>query len=86
MTNPVLVAAAPSLISAIQALEQFDTDMGPDPTKWVLNYPGAKLKLMGTLGLLLPTLATAEGAAVQTAANTLFAGWVKDLQALQTAS
>jgi hypothetical protein len=81
--NPALVAAAPVLVTVLQSMEQFVTDMGPDPTKWVLNYPGAKLKLIGTVGLQLPALATAEGAVAQAAANSLFGGWIKDLQALQ---
>lgn len=82
--NPALVAAVPSLLNAVAALQQFDADMGGDPTKWALNYPGAKLKLLGTLGLQLPALAQAEGAVAQQAASNLFAGWTKDLQAIQS--
>lgn len=84
MSNPALTAAAPVLITVLQSMEQFVSDMGPDPAQWVLKYPGAKLKLIGTVGLQLPALAQAEGAVAQAAANSLFGGWIKDLQALQT--
>jgi hypothetical protein len=80
--TPAIQAAAPVLISVLQAMEQFVADMGPDPAQWVLKYPGAKLKLVGTIGLQLPALAIAEGAVAQSAANSLFAGWIKDLQGL----
>jgi hypothetical protein len=80
--NPVLVAAAPSLISALQAVKQFIADMGQDPAKWALNFPGAELKLVGQLDLLLPGLLTAEGGALQTAINSKIDGGIASLQAL----
>ena len=80
--NPILVAAAPSLISALLALQQFETDMGPYPLVWVANYPGAKLKLLGTLALQLPTIATAEGGELETVINTTTSGWITKLQGL----
>lgn len=79
--NPVLVAAAPSLIAALQAFKQFETDMGP-ATQWVVNYPGAKLKLLGALALQLPEIAIAEGSALETIVNTTADGWITKLQAL----
>ena len=81
--NPVLVAAAPSLISALQALQQFEADMGPDPLQWVAKYPGAKLKLLGTLALQLPTIATAEGGALENVINSTTSAWITKLQALK---
>ena len=81
--NPILVAAAPSLISALQALQQFEADMGPNPLVWAANYPGAKLKLLGTLALQLPTIATAEGGALENVINTTTSGWITKLQALK---
>lgn len=80
--NPVLVAAAPSLIAALQALQQFETDLGPNPLQWVANYPGAKLKLLGTLALQLPAIATAEGGALEGLINTTTSGWITKLQEL----
>lgn len=80
--NPVLVAAAPSLIAALQAIQQFETDIGPDPTKWVLTVEPAKLKLLGALGLLLPGLEQSEVSVLATIINTTTAGWITKLEAL----
>jgi len=80
--NPVLQAAAPALVAMLSAVQQFINDMGADPAKWLLNYPGAKLKLVGSIGLQLPQLATAEGGALESFINGQLAAWVKDLQAL----
>lgn len=63
--NEALVAAAPVLDSWLAALQQFETDMGPNPIQWAANFPGAKLKLDGAVMLGLPQLATAEGGALQ---------------------
>lgn len=80
--NPVLQAAAPALIAALQALQQFEIDMGPNPLMWIAMYPGAKLKLLGALALQLPQVATAEGAALENVINTTTSGWITKLQAL----
>lgn len=80
--NPVLVAAAPSLIAALQAIQQFETDIGPNPTQWVLTLGPAKLKLLGALGLLLPGLEQSEVSALGTIINTTTSGWITKLQAL----
>ena len=80
-TNPVLKAAAPALIAAIQAFQQFETDMGP-ATSWMQNYPGAKLKLLGALALQVPQLEIAEGSALENLVNTTGNGWIQKLQAL----
>jgi hypothetical protein len=80
--NPVLKAAAPSLIAALEALQQFETDMGPNPLEWVVNYPGAKLKLLGNIALQMPQLATAEGGALDNLVNTTTTGWITKLKAL----
>jgi hypothetical protein len=65
--NPVFVAAAPSIISALKAVNQFSTDIGPDPAKWALLLPGAFQKLLGTLEMQIPVVFSAEGGALQTA-------------------
>ena len=80
--NPIEVAGAPALIAILQAVQQFNVDMGPDPAKWLLNFPGAQLKMMGSIQLQLPALATAEGALAQSTLNGVLAGWISKLQAL----
>lgn len=79
--NPALVAAAPSLIAVLSAIKQFNADMGPDPLKWALNFPGAQMKLLGTVNLQLPQLAVAEGGALQTLTNNQVDSWISQLQA-----
>lgn len=80
--NPALVAAAPSLIAALQAIQQFNADMGTNPASWVANYPGASLKLVGTLQLELPALVTAEAGALQADINTKIGSAISSLQGL----
>ena len=79
--NPILVAAAPSLISALQAFQAFEADMGANPLLWVANYPGARLKLLGELALQLPALATAEGGELENVIATTTSSWITKLQA-----
>ncbi|MGA7524692.1 MAG: hypothetical protein WBW84_19745 [Acidobacteriaceae bacterium] len=79
--NPIVVAAAPELVAVIEAIQSFITTMGPDPTQWIVKFPGASLALQGAVLLQLPTLATAEGGALQSAINTTLAGWISKLQA-----
>lgn len=79
--NPILVAAAPSLISALQAFQAFEADMGANPLLWGANYPGAKLKLLGELALQLPALATAEGSELESVITTTTSSWITKLQA-----
>lgn len=81
--NPIEVAAAPALIAVLQAVQQFVADMGSDPAKWALNFPGAQLKMMGAIQLQLPALAQAEGALAQSTINGVIAGWISKLQAGQ---
>jgi hypothetical protein len=82
--NPILVAAAPSLIAALQAVNQFEVDIGTDPTKWVVTVEPAKLKLLGNLGLLLPGLVTSEVGAAEGVINSTTAGWITKLKAIET--
>lgn len=89
MTDAVITAAEkaaiPTAIAALQALKQFEADLGPDPTQWVLTMPGAKLKLLGTLSLQLPVLAKAEAGALGAALGTQVDSWITTLQAAQAA-
>lgn len=80
--NPVLVAAAPSIINALKAVEQFSLDIGTDPAKWVVTVPGALTKLLGTLELQIPLVVSAEGGALQAAVTAK----VNDLIAKLTAA
>ena len=79
--NPIVVAAAPSLIAAIKAIQQFETDIGTDISKWPLTVPAAKLKLLGALALLLPGLETSEVSALGTVINTTTSNWITQLEA-----
>lgn len=78
--NPLLTAAAPELIAALQAIQTFIANMGPDPAQWMLKFPGASQVLLGTVQMQVPTLATAEGAALQAQANAQIAKWIEGLQ------
>ena len=80
--NPVLVAAAPSLIAALQALQTFVTNLGTDPAQVAVKFPGALQVLLGTLEMELPSLASSELGAVQTAANARIAALITQLQAI----
>jgi len=71
--NPVLVAAAPALDAALAALETFVTNLGPDPTKLVVTFPGALSVLIGQIELQFPTLVNAEYSVVATEAQTKLA-------------
>lgn len=79
--NPVLVAAAPSLIAALQALQTFITNLGTDPVQVAVKFPGALQVLLGSLEMQLPSLAGSELGAVQTAANARIAALIASLQA-----
>jgi len=80
--SPALVAAAPSLISALEAVKQFRQDMGADPLKWAVNFPGAELKLVGQLDLLAPGLLVAEGTALGNAIDAKIDAGIANLKAL----
>lgn len=83
--NPVLVAAAPSLISAIEAIQQFETDIGTNIAEWPLKVPAAKLKLLGNLALLVPGLEGAEVSALGNVINATTSTWITKLKALTPA-
>ena len=79
--NPLVAAAAPSLITALQALQTFFTNLGTDPAQIAVKFPGATQVLLGTLEMELPGLAQSEIGALQTAANAKIAAWITSLQA-----
>jgi hypothetical protein len=85
-SNPLIQAAIPTAIAALQAVQQFEADIGPDPTKWVLTVEPAKLKLLGALGLLVQPLGAAEGAAGLGILTTVTNGWISTLKAAQVSA
>ena len=84
MTNQVLTtletAAIPTAIAALKAVQQFEADLGPDPTKWVLPALAAKVKLLSSLQLLVAPLGAAEGAAGLGLLTSVTDGWIGTLQ------
>jgi hypothetical protein len=79
--NPLLVAGTPALIAVLQAIKQFNANIGADPAKWVITVPGALTILLGTVELQLPALATAEAGAALTDVNARIDSWITKLQA-----
>ena len=79
--NPVLVAAAPSLIAVLQALQTFVANVGVDPVQMPVKFPGALSVLVGSIELQLPGLAEGELAALQGEVNSKISGLITKLQA-----
>lgn len=80
--NPALVAAAPSLIAALQAVKQFIANLGTDPALVAAKLPGALQVLIGTVELQLPVIVTAEIGVVAPDLNTKLDGLIGNLQNL----
>jgi hypothetical protein len=81
--NPVLVAAAPSLITALQEFQTaLNTILTGDPLQIPLRAGPAAAILVGQLQLLLPGLAVAETGVVQAEINTKIGGLITSLQAI----
>ena len=78
--NPLLKAAAPSLINILGAVNTFITNLGTDPAQIAVKFPGALAVLLGTIEIQLPGLAGSELGALQTAASAQIAGWIAGLQ------
>lgn len=83
VNDPLIQAAIPTAISWLQAVQQFEVDIGPDPTKWVLTVEPAKLKLLGALGLLVQPLGAAEGGAALGIITSVTNGWISKLKSAQ---
>ena len=79
--NPLQTAAVPVEVAVLQALLQFNTNIGADPTKWALTVPGAFTVLLGTIQLQLPALAQAEAGALQAEVNAKLTAAIAKLQA-----
>lgn len=81
--NPILVAAAPTLITAITDLKAcLNTILTGDPLQIPLRAGPAAAILVGQLQLLLPGLGIAEGGAVNTEIDTKLDGLITQLQAV----
>jgi len=83
--NPALVAAAPAFDATLVALETFVTNLGPDPAKVPVTFPGALTVLLGTLQLQVPVLANAEFGVAQSAALSGISDLRAKLKAATTA-
>ena len=81
MADPVVSAAVPELVAVLQAIKQFNANIGPDPAKWAFTVPGALTVLLGTVQLQLPALAVAEAGALQADVNSKIDSWIASLQA-----
>jgi hypothetical protein len=82
--NPILVAAAPTLITALQELQTaINTILTGDPMQIPLRVGPAVAILTGQLQLLLPQLAIAETGVVQADVNSKIGGLITKLQAIQ---
>jgi hypothetical protein len=78
--NPIVVAAEPTAIAVLTALQTFITNLGTDPAQIAIKFPGALQVLVGSVEMQLPSIATAEIGAVQTEINAKIAGWIAKLQ------
>lgn len=85
--NPVLKAAAPTLITAIADVKAcLNTILTGDPLQIGLRAGPAAAILVSQLELLLPGLASAESGAVLTDVNTRLDGLTAKLQAVAAAT
>lgn len=78
--NPVVQAAGPALIAALEAIQQFVLNLGTDPMQVAVKFPGALQVLLGTIELQVPALATAELGALQTEVNTKIAALIAKIK------
>lgn len=81
--NPILKAAAPTLITALQEFQNaLNTILTGDPMQIPLRAGPAAAILVSQLTLLLPGLAVAETGVVQADVNAKISGLISKLQAL----
>lgn len=78
--NPIVAAAVPSLVSVLQALQTFVSNLGTDPTQVAVKFPGALQVLIGSVELQLPVLVSSEFTTLQADANTKIGAWITALQ------
>jgi hypothetical protein len=81
--SPVLKAAAPTIVKALQQIQNaINTILTGDPAQIPLRAGPAAAILVAQLQLLLPELAAAETSVVQTEINGKIGGLITQLQAL----
>jgi len=80
VTNPVVTAAAPSLIAVLQSVQAFISNLGTDPLQIPVKFPGALQVLIGTVEMQAPVLASAEFTTLQNEAIAKISGWITTLQ------
>jgi hypothetical protein len=81
--NPILKAAAPTLITALTDLQTaINTILTGDPAQIPLRVGPAVAILVGQLQLLLPGLEVAAAGAVQADVNTKIGGLITQLQGI----
>jgi hypothetical protein len=86
-SNPVLSAAAPSLITVLQQLETMVTTITTgDPALIAARVEPALQIFLGQVMLQLPGLESAELSAVQTTINTKIGSLIASLQKLTPAT
>jgi hypothetical protein len=78
--NPIVAAAVPSLVSVLQALQTFVSNLGTDPAQVAVKFPGALQVLIGSVELQLPVLVSSEFTTLQADANTKIGAWITALQ------
>jgi hypothetical protein len=78
----LVVAAAPSAIVLIKALQTLITNLGTDPVQMAAKFPGALAVLTGTLEMQIPALAQSELAAVQSDVNSKLDGFISYFEKL----
>lgn len=79
--NPIVAAAAPSLIAVLEAVQTLITNIGTDPAQVAVKFPGALQIFLGTVEMQLPALASSELGALQSTVNTKISGWITSLKA-----
>lgn len=79
--SDIETAAIPSVVAVLTAFKNFNANMGTDPAQWALKLPGALQVFVGTVEMQLPSIAVAEGAALQSTINTKVDGWIAGLEA-----
>jgi len=76
----IVSAAAPSLIAVLQAIIQFEVNIGPDPLQWPVKVKGAFDVLLGTIELQIPGLVAAEAGAIEADVNSRLNAWIAKLK------
>lgn len=82
-SNPLVAAAAPSLVSVLEAFQTFVTNLGTDPAKVAATFPGAAQILLGTIELQAPVVLNAEFGAAQSLVQARVSSWIASVKALE---